>query len=262
MDVTNFEFTILSLSCLLVCCAFFVGGVVDATCGGGGLIIVPGLLAIGMPAHMAVGTNQFSAIFGTVTALYKYNQSGNVNWRIAFYSAPFALVGAFLGARLNLLISEHYLQIVMLVLIPVLAVVSLINTKAGEEDKSADLPKSRVFIAAALIGLVVGGYHAFYGPASGMFFVIAYTFMCKLDMLKANGIARFELIVANIVAGSTYAFHDNMCWKAIIPATLAYILGNYIGATIAIKQGTKFIRPVYYCVLVLLFIKLIHDFLM
>lgn len=257
----DFNFSILSMACLLVCIAFFLGGLVDATCGGGGLVIVPGLLAIGMPAHMAVGTNQFSAIFGTVTALYKYNQSGNVKWKIAFMSAPFALVGAMLGARLNLLISEHYLQLVMMILMPVLVVFSLVNKVAGEEDKSDELSTARLFAAAALIGLFVGGYHAFYGPASGMFFVITYTFFCKLDFLKANGIARFELIVANIVAGSTYAFNDNMCWQAIIPATLAYILGNYIGASIAISKGSKFIRPVYYCVLVMLFIKLIYDFM-
>ncbi len=259
MDAAAYEFSILSGACLIVCFVFFIGGIVDATCGGGGLVIVPGLLAVGMPPHTTVGTNQFAQLFGTTTALIKYHRSGNINWNIAFMSAPFALIGAFVGARLNLLISEHYLQIVMLALMPVLLMFSIV-AKPGEDDKSDTVSKGRMFIGAALIGLVVGGYHAFYGPASGLFFVIAYTTVTKLDMLKANGIARFELILANIVGGSIYAFADNMCWKAIIPATIAYIGGNYLGASLAISKGAKFIRPIYYCVLAGLFIKLIYDF--
>ena len=34
---------------------------------------------------------------------------------------PFTLIGAVIGSRLNLLLSEHYLQLVMVVLLPVLA---------------------------------------------------------------------------------------------------------------------------------------------
>ena len=39
----------------------FLAGFVDAIAGGGGLISLPVLLATGMPPHLAIGTNKFSA---------------------------------------------------------------------------------------------------------------------------------------------------------------------------------------------------------
>ena len=48
----------IKMKIILVILAYFVGGIVDAVCGGGGLITVPVLFAIGVPAHIAVGTNQ------------------------------------------------------------------------------------------------------------------------------------------------------------------------------------------------------------
>ena len=46
----------------IVFITYFIGGIVDAVCGGGGLITLPVLFAVGVPAHIAVGTNQTSIL--------------------------------------------------------------------------------------------------------------------------------------------------------------------------------------------------------
>ena len=254
-----FDITILSMSTLIIFGGYFFGGIVDAISGGGGLIMVPALMATGMPPHLVVGTNQLSAIAGCGTALYRYAKSGNFDFRAARMALPFTLIGAVLGSRLNLILSEHYLQLVMVVLLPVLAAVSFAKRDFSDEDHSAEVSRRRMIIGTAAVGLIVGTYHAFYGPASGMFFLTGFAMVLRCGMLKANGNARFQLVACNLLAGIIYALSGYFCWKAILICTCGYLLGNWIGAGLATRNGARFIRPVYYVVLTALFIKLIAD---
>ena len=49
----------LSQMLILFACVF-LGGLVDSIAGGGGLITLPAYYAVGIPAHMALGTNKFA----------------------------------------------------------------------------------------------------------------------------------------------------------------------------------------------------------
>ena len=55
---------------------FFVtglgAGTVDAIAGGGGLICLPLLISVGLPAPVALGTNKLQASIGTSAATYNY----------------------------------------------------------------------------------------------------------------------------------------------------------------------------------------------
>ena len=43
---------------VIVCPLVFLGGVIDAVAGGGGLITLPAYLLAGLPPHLASGTNK------------------------------------------------------------------------------------------------------------------------------------------------------------------------------------------------------------
>lgn len=257
---TTFDFTIFSITGLIVFAAYFSGGLIDSVCGGGGLITVPVLVSIGMPSHTVIGTNQCSLIPGCATSLYKYTKSGNMDIHVALLALPFSLIGALIGARLNMLMSERCLQVIMLFLIPAIAAASLLKKDIGEHDFSKQVSKRNKIIGAATIGLLISAYHAFYGPASGMFYMICFTVFLKFNLLKANGVSRFLVAAASLISSFSYAFSGFVCWKAVLVAAIAYIFGNYAGVNIALSRGSKFVRPIYYCTLTLLFLKLITDF--
>ena len=64
---------------IIIFITYLLGGVVDAVCGGGGLITLPVLFAIGVPAHIAVGTNQTSILPGVITSVVKFHKSGKID---------------------------------------------------------------------------------------------------------------------------------------------------------------------------------------
>lgn len=53
-----------------------IAGFIDAVAGGGGLLSIPALLTLGIPPHLALGTNKLAACFGSsMAALTYYRQN-------------------------------------------------------------------------------------------------------------------------------------------------------------------------------------------
>ena len=102
---------------------------VDAIAGGGGLISLPAYLLTGMPAHMAIGSNKLSAAVGTAISTVRFIKSGSLHLKVAVKTAAVAFVGSALGAQLALHISDYYLRVVMMILLPCVAVFVLFNRR-------------------------------------------------------------------------------------------------------------------------------------
>lgn len=245
---------------IIVFVAYFFGGIVDAVSGGGGLIVLPALFAIGLPAHVAVGTNQVSVLPGIYTSVAKFHKSGKIDMKNAVYAVPFGLVGGFVGAKLNLMVSEEYLQIILMVLIPALALFTILKPTVGMDDRSHENTRKKMIVLSAVIGFVVGTYHAFYGPASGTFYMLAFALLLNYDLVTANGNTRFITLFVSLVSSITYALSGCVDWISVLAAIPGYAIGNYVGASLAVSKGAKFVRPMYYGIMALLFIKLVKDF--
>ena len=243
----------------LVCLSFFFAGVVDSISGGGGLITIPTMLAVGIPVHFITGTNQCSAWVGTGVAALKFMKSGKIHMKSALLTLPFAIVGSLCGAKLNLLVSDHALKLFMLITIPVIAVFVLFNRKLGAENHIEEQPDQLIFLWSAGIGILLGAYQGFYGPGCGLFFMLAYAAFLKLDLVSATGNTRLVVAVASFASVFTYMMSGAVLWKLSIAATLFNISGSYIGASLAIRNGARIIRPLMFFVVLLLLAKLIID---
>ena len=105
----------------IVCPLIFIGGLVDAIGGGGGLITLPAYLIAGLPVHFAIGTNKVSSAMGTSTAFTKFLLDGYMPLKLSAIGVIFALLGSSLGAKTALLISDYVFRILMLVILPITA---------------------------------------------------------------------------------------------------------------------------------------------
>ena len=167
--------------------AFFLAGIIDAVSGGGGLLTLPTFLLMGFPAHLVAGTNQCSCCVGSLISLGRFAKSGRIYWKTAAISAPVSLLGSILGARLNLWIPERYLQIMMMVLLPIAAATLLLNRDFGLENRSDELTTGQQVAVALFIGLIWGTYTGFYGAGSGTFILLSFALLNKLDLVTASG---------------------------------------------------------------------------
>ena len=161
---------------LIVCPLVFFAGIVDSVAGGGGIISLPAYLLAGLPIHTAYGTNKMANCWGTAIAAGKFYKSGNVRPGPALVSAAGALCGSWFGTQLALFLSEKYLQISLMVILPCAAVFLLCNKSFGQ-DRAAEpsFGNGTAVLLCALIGLAIGAYDGFFGPGTGTFLVLALT---------------------------------------------------------------------------------------
>ena len=106
MDFFGYPIWVVPVVCVGVFCASFM----DAIGGGGGIISLPIYLLAGLPMHMALGTNKLSACIGTVASTVRYIKNGYANWALALPSVAMAMVGAYFGTSLQLMLDERILK--------------------------------------------------------------------------------------------------------------------------------------------------------
>mgnify|MGYP001024733252 FL=1 len=246
---------------IIVCPLVFLGGLIDAVAGGGGLITLPAYLLAGLPPHLASGTNKCGNFFGTLIATGRFLKRGDVHLPSALAGGAGALVGAWLGARLNMIMPEQALYYLMLAVVPVMAGFLLFKRDFGTEDRSGELGVGKLVPLSLAIGLVIGCYDGFFGPGAGTFLTLAFTGLCRFDLLTAAGNTKVANATSNLASLVTFALGGKVLWAVGIPAALFGIAGGYVGAGLALKGGAKVIRPMFFVVLTLLVVRLVWDLL-
>jgi len=244
---------------LLIGVGVFCASFVDAIGGGGGIISVPVYLLAGLPVHNALGTNKMSACLGTVASTLRYLKSGFVDWGLALPAVVFAIFGSHVGTRLQLMADERYLKYMLLVVLPIVAAVMFKQKKFPEEKGEINRYLQCAIVWGA--ALIIGVYDGFYGPGTGTFLLLIYCNFAKMDLRCASGTVKVVNLSSNIGAVVT----SLMAGKVLIPigllAAVFSFAGQYLGAGLTIKNGSKIVRPVVFLVLILLAVRVISELL-
>lgn len=243
----------------IICPLVFCAGFIDAAAGGGGLISLPAYIFAGIPIHTAYGTNKFANCTGTFVACAKFFKSGNIKMKSAIISAIGALIGSWFGTQLVLMLDEKYLKYCLMIILPIVAAFLLLNRGFGSEKKIKNLSDNKINIFSFFIGIIIGAYDGFFGPGTGTFLVLAFTSILGFDLIMASGNAKVVNLASNFAALVTYIMNGKVTFQIGLPAAICAILGNYIGAYMAIKNGSKIIKPTIFIVIVMLLGKVIYS---
>ncbi|GAB1468274.1 TSUP family transporter [Candidatus Cloacimonadota bacterium] len=239
----------------------FLAGMIDAIAGGGGLISLPAYWSIGLPPHIALGTNKFSSCFGTIFSTVNYFRAKMIDIPVALSSAVFALLGSWLGASTALRISPQILNYLLVILIPIVTIVSLSSRKMGFSNRSHLLKIGYRITLGCVAGLVIGFYDGFFGPGTGTFLILIYASLMHYDFIKANGNSKVVNLASNVAALITFAVSGSIFLPIAIPGAICGITGNIIGSKLVILKGNKLIKQVFILALLLLLARIIYNLL-
>lgn len=243
---------------LIVLPMVFLAAVVDAIAGGGGLISLPAYTLAGLNYDFASGNNKFSSTFGTLMATVRYARSGALRVKPAVIAAALALPGSWLGTRAAMALGSRFMHGFMVFAVPVVgALVLFKGKKAGGERPFTH----RQYPVCALIGLVIGFYDGFFGPGTGTFLILMFTWLLGMDMVSASATAKPVNLVSNIVSLATRIAAGNVLFSLALPAMCCSLAGGWLGARLALTHGAKLIRAVMLGVLALLTVKLAVEWL-
>lgn len=229
---------------LILCSAGFLAALVDSIAGGGGLISLPAYLMAGVPPHLALGTNKFSSTAASCTSSLKFAKSGKVNFEILKFITPLTLVGAALGVTSVLQIDQNFLSALVLILILCVGIYSFFSKSIGIEDMFKGINKKNMLLGA-LLALSLGFYDGFFGPGTGSFLIFGLISIYGFDFVKASGNAKVLNFVSNITSLVMFGLHGQINYMLGIPVAIFMILGARIGTIIALKRGSKLIKPIF-----------------
>ena len=242
---------------LLICAGVFAASFVDAIGGGGGLISLPIYLFVGLPTHYALGTNKLSSSLGTIASTVRYIKKGYVNWLLAIPSVALAITGSHFGTKLQLTVNEQYLRYVLIFVLIGVAAVMLKKRELPEVPGAIAPWKQRVIVWSA--ALVIGMYDGFYGPGTGTFLLIAFCKLAKMDVRTASGNVKIVNLSSNLSALATSLTAGKVLVPIGLIAAAFAFAGQYLGAGMMIKNGSRIVTPVILVVLSLLFIKIVLE---
>jgi uncharacterized membrane protein YfcA len=245
---------------LFVACASLLAGFVDSIVGGGGLVLVPALFAAFASAHPAtlLGVNKSASLWGTAVATVQYARRVHMPWRTLLPAGLVALASSFAGAWLVTVVSPEFLRKVLpFVLLAVLAY-TLIKKELGREH-APRLRGWREAAVASAIGLVLGFYDGFFGPGAGSLLVFLFVRLLGYDFLHASASAKLLNSCSNLAALSLFAFKGHIWWHYALALALANVIGSLLGARLALKHGSGFVRAVFVLVVSALILRTAYD---
>jgi uncharacterized membrane protein YfcA len=253
-----------SVTVVLLAAAAFFAGVVDAIAGGGGLVCLPALLAAGLPAPLALGTNKGQAVFGAAASALSFWRRGAVDRDRAAPGFAAGLAGSWVGARIVVAVPLGPLRVVVIVLLVVAAAVVLGRTARLGEPASASAQPPRLGprglrAAVVAIALVIGAYDGFFGPGTGSMLVIAFATICGDTLTRASGNAKIVNLASNVAAAAFFASRGTIIWRIALPMAAANALGAATGAHLAIRNGDRLVRAVVLVVVLAVVVKLAVD---
>lgn len=251
MDLSAAELTAL-------CGAALLAGAVDAIGGGGGLITVPALLAVGLPPHMALATNKGQSVFGSFAALIRYTHAGLVDWAAARVAFPLAIVASALGAALAMSLRSDVLGPTILVLLVAAALV-VTFARPAETNSAAAGSARRIVWVMAVGAVLIGAYDGFFGPGAGTLWIALYVGLARLPLARATADAKVVNFASNAAAMAIFARGGLVVWSVALPMAASQLVGGFLGAHLAVRRGDRFIRAVVLLVVAALVFKVARD---
>ena len=233
----------LSTTVFFVCCiAACIAGFVDSIAGGGGLIVLPALLLCGIPPHLAMGTSKFATSMGTALALFNFARNNLVLWRVASVGVAFALLGAYGGSRMALMLDSAVMGKVLVALLPVGMAMTLVPKK--EQPGALDMPDSgwRFWFGVPMTSVLVGMYDGFFGPGAGSFYILAFHWVLRMGLIEASATSKVFNLASNVGSLIAFLISGQVLFALALPMAAASMAGNWMGSRLAIRVGSSVVR--------------------
>ena len=250
-----------SISIILIIMALgFLAAFIDAVVGGGGLISIPTLLAVGLPPSVALGTNKLASVFGSMTSAIRFIRSGKVDLKLVGRLFVPVFILAMLGASLATFLPAQLLKPIVIVILTLVLFYTIFKKDWGDVRRVQSFTVKKAILITILLSLI-GFYDGFLGGGTGSFMMFILL-MFGFDFLGAAGNAKVLNFASNLGALILFMIlgEVNYLYGLIMAASM--IAGSYVGSMFAIKQGVGYVKVLFIVVTALLILKNAYDYVM
>ena len=222
----------------------FAAGLMDAAVGGGGLLQIPGLFNLLPNATLVasvMGINKFASCCGTLTATGQYLCRISMPWKMLLPAAVLAFAASYLGANAVAYFPVQYMKPAMLVIMIAMCLYTFLKKDLGQAVRTEKLTRRETWWGL-FFGALIGFYDGIFGPGTGSLLAFVYVRFYGYDFLTANAAGKVINSTTNLAALTFFIPQGHVVWAWAVPLALANLCGGVVGARLAIRGGTRFLR--------------------
>ncbi len=225
---------------LLLVTAGIFAGFVNTLAGSGSLITLPVLIALGLPANIANGTNRIAILLQNVVGVSSFNHQKVLDFRSSVKLVIPAAVGSIAGAFIAVDLNEEIMQKTIggLLLFMFFVILWKPSSWLKEQQGKAPLP----YWLRALIFFLIGAYGGFIQVGVGIFLLSGLVLGGGYDLVKANAVKVLIILVFTVFALGVFILNDQVNYSFGFILAGGNMIGAFLGAKVAVRWGPKFVR--------------------
>ena len=275
----------------------FIGMIVGALSGlfgvGGGFLMTPLLIFLGITPVVAVGSEAPHVLASSVSGVIAHWRKKNVDFKMGFFLLSGGVIGSTLGVNLFKLLKTYgqidiVIQFLFIIFLGFIGMsmafesaktsiknyrtTSAIRTKLHQHSWIHGLPfklrfhRSKLYISVIppiLIGFFVGVLSAMMGVGGGFIMIPAMVYILGMSTNVVVGTSLFQIIF--VTANSTF-FQSYINQTVDIVLSALMILGGVIGAQIGVRLGSQlkaeYLRGILAILVLLVCAKILTDLIL
>ena len=222
---------------LLVAVAGFLGGFFSTLASNGSSVTLPILGLVGLPEHVANGTNRLSVVALGLVGTIHFARRGLIDWREGAKIAALIAVGTVAGSFAAVDLSNGALDAI--VVGGLLVVLALLLARPGRW-LSGRGGETRPFGPVQVLAyLAIGVYAGLVVLGSGFFMLAALVLLTGYDLKRGNAMKAFVLLIVGLQSLVVFADRGEVDWGAGVPLALGSAAGAYVAALLATNDRAR-----------------------
>ncbi len=231
------------ITIVIVVLVGFFSGIINTLAGNGSLLSLPLLMFLGLPANVANGTNRIGILLQSIVANSIFKKQNLLDTKsVARLTIP-AVIGSLIGAQLAVELNEQLMRQAIGVVLVIMFFLIIIKPNAWIKGRTDEL-KEKKGIVPIVIFFLIGLYGGFIQAGVGLFLLAALVLGAGYDLVRANALKVFIVLVYTIFALSVFIFNNQVDYTLGFTLAIGNMLGAYVAARYAARLGTSFIRYV------------------
>lgn len=233
-----------------------VGGLYASSVGGGALLSFPLLILAGLPTHSAIATQRFAAVILELASAAKFYKEKQLDLKLGLILGLFAAIGSYIGAQINLVVSEETLNLMVSFLF--VAAFLIIFNKDKLKIKERKLTHKN-FVILALSTFLLAIYGGFFGAGFG-FFIIILLVVSGFSFIKGAAVGRVVGFFMSLSSAIVFAHNGIINFSYGLSIGAGFAIGSWVGVGIAVKRGDNYVRSLLVVIMILTLLKLLSGF--
>lgn len=229
----------LALGLLALVVVGIVAGIINAMAGGGGFLILPLMIGLGLQPGVANGTMRVAVFFQSLVGVTAFHRKGvreyAVTWRLLI---PIA-AGAGAGSWLATIISDELLRPLFGAVLVAWAIFLFLRPSSFDDTDEAPKPPTW---GTYLLGFVIGIYGGFIQAGVGFPLLALLVTHLGYSPVRANSIKALITLGFTVVALPVFWMAGQVAWAHGAALAAGTMMGAYLGTQWQLEKGADVVR--------------------